>query len=243
MDAALAGILVQATMEHFWNTVKTQAALKSMSEEKLQVQVKLSVDSAFTGNKWKVQYIAPATVALEKTRISAVVNSWLEKEEQRTLPFTVIGNEVPATIKVGHKEYKLSIDRIEEIEVGGHKKLVYLDHKTGSMINALGMMPNNMTNPQLPIYTQAVVKDIDRSPDGIALAQVRAGEMRFYPLASFDTGLAKPSKVPATDENWGHNLSNWGENVDSLYCEFLQGEISRHGAVAKFDEYLNVLLK
>mgnify|MGYP005991728307 CR=1 FL=1 len=241
VTASLSGMLVQSSLEYFWESVKTQLNLKSLSIDELNSEIEICIAKSISVNESKLKYISKRTLDLEVSRIHRVILKWLDFEAARELPFKVIGNEVSASITLNKKTFNLSVDRIDEVLYEGSPKVLYMDHKTGADIDANGMLPSSLTNPQLPIYSMA---DIEGYPaaDGIALAQIRSDKLRVASLTSFDAELHTGRGGNHKKDFWDKCCEEWKINIPEIYESFTSGSIERGKSVHRYHEYLAPLL-
>jgi RecB family exonuclease len=115
------------------------------------------------------------------------------------------------------------IDRVDELESGGH---VILDYKTGRA-SIVGWADERLDEPQLPLYAISVPGDVA----AVSLVTVSAQEVAYRGLARADD-LLPDVTTPAQEKNfaadWATLLDGWRSSLDALAGEFLAG----HAAVA-----------
>lgn len=160
---------------------------------------------------------------LEATRLTTVVCSWLEYEEQR-LPFTVVETEAEQAINIGGLSLTLRLDRIDRLHDGS---VIVIDYKTGSVGRKVWDLPRP-EDVQLPLYTCFALKG--EEPSGLLFAKVRAGEAKFVGYARTATttllpGLARTDPLirqPLTEDQ----LWAWKESIQELASDFIAGRAS-----------------
>lgn len=242
LTPAIAGTITQSVLEIFWNDVKDKVTLDGYSDAVLANKVSDCVEQAFNSNQNLVKYIGKKEAQLEMIRIRDLVLNWIEQEKERDHDFVVVGNEVSAEVKLGNKVFNVSIDRMDRVETDTGPQLLTMDHKTGRDLNASGMLPDSLKEPQLPLYTLATINGKPLATDGIALCHVRDGAMKSSVIAGFETGLPKYRTSTESADTWSECLSHWRPRIELAYDAFIQADITRMGEPNSYDDYLSPLL-
>lgn len=216
MDARQSGTAVHHILEIFWNEVKTQRALKAMSEIERDALLDRAIERG-------LERAAPASsvpwdnayLRVQHERLRRLLKSWLELELKRS-PFEVSQSEKSfEDVRVGPLRLSVRIDRIDLVE-GGE---LLIDYKTGQVSpNAwLGERPDE---PQLPLY--ATLSDPERL-QGVAFGLVRPGkELVLTGYSASENVLPKPR--PMKEPSLGAQVDEWRRVLDDLAVDFYSGK-------------------
>ncbi|WP_353068749.1 PD-(D/E)XK nuclease family protein [Tunturibacter empetritectus] len=218
MDARESGTALHKALELFWDGVKTQDNLRSMTMEEREEALawcviqalRKATESSATG--WDKTY-----VEVQNERLRRLLSGWLELELERGLPFEVkLSEKEFEDVRVGPLRLSVRMDRVDVVE-GGE---VLIDYKTGSASpnDWLTQRPNA---PQLPLY--AILSQADQL-QGVAFGLVKAGKDRgLQGYAASDGVLPKPTRLKeaATLEA---QVERWREVLAELAEEFHSGE-------------------
>ena len=222
LDAAQRGSLLHRALDLFWEQTGDQRTLLSLKDEDLLARVRVCVSSAlaeFEGQQPGL--LGPRGRSIEDQRLQTLILNWLEKEKSRA-PFRVIGREARFTGSAPGVDYRLYVDRIDELEDG---RQVLLDYKTGRVSPAawFGERPDD---PQLPLYSTvldtgntAAVAFAQLRPDGCAFRGVVA-EAGLLPGLPASRGARE---VREATEDWPRVLEQWRQTMDGLAQAFSQG--------------------
>ena len=218
MDARDSGTVVHKVLEIFWNKVKTQETLKSMTEDERDDALGWSIAEALrrveesSAPGWEVAY-----VAIQRERLHRVLRGWLELEMERAVPFAVKLNEKEfKDVMVGPLRLSVRMDRVDLVE-GGE---VLIDYKTG-LASPSDWLTERPDAPQLPLY--AILSNSEQL-QGVAFGLVRAGAGRALQGYEARTGiLPKPVRLKeaATLEM---QIERWRDVLVKLAEEFHRGE-------------------
>jgi ATP-dependent helicase/nuclease subunit B len=218
MDARESGTVVHRVLQIFWDEVKTQDALRSMTpaerEEALEwcISEGLKKTEEARATTWDAAYIE-----VQRQRLRRLLSGWLDLELERALPFEVkLSEKEFKDVHVGPLRLSIRMDRVDLVE-GGE---VLIDYKTGSA------SPNDWLTarpdaPQLPLY--ATLSEANQL-QGIAFGLVRAGEGRgLKGYAASDGVLPRPTKLKeaATLEA---QVDQWRQVLVGLAEEFYSGD-------------------
>jgi len=217
MDARVSGTVVHHALEHFWNEVKTQDALRSMTTEERDevldwcIAQALKKPAAAITTDWEEAYIE-----VQRERLRKLLSGWLELELERELPFEVkLSEKKLDDVRVGPLRLNVRLDRVDVVESGE----VLIDYKTGPASPG-DWLTSRPDAPQLPLY--AILTEEDRL-QGVAFGLVRAGEGRgLKGYATCDGILPKRSKLEAPTLE--AQIERWREVLVALAEEFSSGE-------------------
>jgi ATP-dependent helicase/nuclease subunit B len=218
MDARESGTALHKALELFWDEVKTQDNLRSMTMEEREEALmwcvaealKKAAEASATG--WVQSYME-----VQRERFRRLLSGWLELELERGLPFEVkLSEKEFEDVRVGPLRLSVRMDRVDVVE-GGE---VLIDYKTGSASpnDWLTQRPNA---PQLPLY--AILSQADQL-QGVAFGLVKAGKDRgLLGYATSNGVLPKPTRLKeaATLEA---QVERWREVLVALAEEFYSGE-------------------
>ena len=227
IDGRDRGILVHEALHHLWQMLRTQSALLALSNSEQAAHVGDAVDRAVNALVRKApQRLGPAMAELERTRLVALLNQWLEIERARP-PFEVAeiegrapgSRDAPRVSDVQGVAVRMRPDRVDRLPDGG---ALVLDYKTG---DASGT-PWNDERPDEP---QLLLYGLDRTDTvGVAFAQVRTGETSLRGIAAED-GVAEGIDVFTQSHNlaalpsWNAVLDEWRRQIALLGEEIRAG--------------------
>jgi hypothetical protein len=223
LNAQDRGALVHRALADLWGELRSHDGLMAASETELRVHVDAAAGSAIERmRRERPDALSDAFAGLEHSRIVGLLQRVLALEKQRA-PFRVLERELPRTLEVAGLTIDARIDRVDQLESGGH---VILDYKTGRASIA-GWADARLDEPQLPLY--AVTEPADVA--AVSLVTVNAQEVAFRGLAREDDLLpevATPAQEKKFAADWATLLVRWRASLDALAGEFLAG----HAAVA-----------
>ena len=223
LDPMTRGQLVHKALENFWREVKEQLQLLRMDETRLSDQVRQAVEQAL-GDYFSDRGKPPQQLlAIENSRLQALLAEWLREVELIRPSFSVQELEQEHFEQIGPLQIRTIVDRIDRLADGSR---VILDYKTGQ-IRVDSLLAERLLEPQLPIYAIA-----DRgAADGVAFAQLRRGNCQLSGIAR-DSG--KLPKVPGVAESkpaqalalsdWSQVLAYWRGQLEQLANDFSQGK-------------------
>jgi ATP-dependent helicase/nuclease subunit B len=219
MDAQESGTVVHEVLKLFWDAVRTQDALKSMTIEERDGVLEWSITEALkrteetSATAWDAAYLQ-----VQRDRLRRLLNWWLELEMERGLPFEVkLSEKEFKDVPVGPLLLNVRMDRVDAVE-GGE---VLIDYKTGDAT------PNDWLTerpdaPQLPLY--AILSEGNRLR-GVAFGLVRAGEGRGLKGYAVGDGVlpGRPARLKeaATLEA---QVERWRQVLVGLAEEFYAGD-------------------
>ena len=121
---------------------------------------------------------------LERERLAKLAREWLEVERRRA-PFKVACHgTATTTVMVAGLEFQSRIDRMDELERGGH---VLIDYKSSRILSPKDWDGPRPDDPQLPLYAVAAPEELA----AVVFAKVLPGEMRFMGYSQAESLLPK----------------------------------------------------
>jgi hypothetical protein len=206
------GTLVHATLDAFWRSVRSQAALLSMTPASLAS----SIDAAFecarsllTPARWAS--LPSAVEATEKTCVSRLVNEWVREFDKDRPPFTVLDTERRASVSIAGYTLDVRLDRVDALASGG---VAVIDYKTGLASAPPRWFEDRPQGVQIALYGAACEQAVPDVPvQALAYAQLRPGEMKAVGLAS-DERVWPALNTPATLK--GGDVADWVDAQSQL---------------------------
>jgi ATP-dependent helicase/nuclease subunit B len=218
MDAAERGNVVHKTLEIFWNEVKSQTTLNSMTDAEREEGLSWAIEQALkrtaelAETPWDAEF-----VDMQCERLQILLRPWLDLESART-PFIVKLNEEQfEDVKVGPLRLSVRVDRIDAGEDGE----IIIDYKTGAAAPK-DWLTERPDAPQLPLYailSQAPVLE------AVAFGQVRAGkDMGLHGFATSSGALMKTAKLPQGVATLEEQVEEWRHVLTTLAEDFYRGD-------------------
>jgi probable DNA repair protein len=219
MDARESGTVVHDALKLFWDAVRTQDALKSMTTEERDgvlewcLTESLKRTEELSATTWDAAYMQ-----VQRDRLRRLLSWWLKLEMERELPFEVKLSEKEFTnMPVGPLLLSVRMDRVDQIEGGD----VLIDYKTGHA-TPNDWLTDRPDAPQLPLY--AILSEADRLK-GVAFGLVRAGEGRDLKGYAVGEGvLPKPTKLKEA-ATLREQMERWRQVLVRLAEEFYAGDV------------------
>ncbi len=202
------GIAIHKALEMFWAETGSFVSLHALGVEAREERIERSVNAALA------HLTGHLLAEVERERLRALLRAWLDLEMRRA-PFTVVERERRGEIEIGGLRLDVRADRVDQLADG---RRLLIDYKTGRIESGvwLGARPSE---PQLPLY--AVTAGVP--PDGVAFAQVRAGEMKF--LGAIERGALPeidPQRIDAA--SLALQLPLWRTVLEDLAQRFASGD-------------------
>jgi probable DNA repair protein len=219
------GMLLHAALAHFWRSTQSHSALLDLQRsDTLAAAIDEAVGRALREARAPRWHALPEFAReVERARLPRLIEQWLALECVRA-PFEVVGVEEKHETRVGDLGVALRIDRYDRL---GDGSLVLIDYKTGRPEGGVRVLLGERPDaPQLPLYAHAL-----RAlgvPDAVALAHVRAGEVKavgiareasVWPCLTLADNLADAGVA-----SWASLLEAWEAQLGVLAHEFVSGE-------------------
>jgi len=219
LDMAERGNLLHSTLELFWQQTIDSANLLKLTTNELQQRLQVCVERAL--KKVEAQLQMPLNKRfrqLEKQRLIELVQEWLLLEKQR-LPFKVVDIEKKINLPIKHLSINIKIDRVDELESGGH---LLIDYKTGK-VSPRQWQGDRPEDPQLPLYSMSMPDELS----GLLFAQVRANETCLNGISQqaeiLPSSVSNNKIQQLSTEEWSLQTEEWRESIESLAEGFVQG--------------------
>jgi ATP-dependent helicase/nuclease subunit B len=219
MDARESGTVVHEVLELFWNSVKTQSALKSMTTDERNEVLEWCITQALRRTEassvttWDAAYLH-----VQRGRLHRLIGWWLDLEAERRLPFAVrLSEKEFKDVHVGPLRLSVRMDRVDEVE-GGE---ILIDYKTG-LASPNDWLTDRPDAPQLPLYS--ILSDAN-ALQGVAFGLVRAGEGRGMKGYATQNGVL-PGRSTRMKEaaTLGAQVERWRQVLTVLAEEFYSGD-------------------
>ena len=203
------GQLLHTVLEKLWKQLQSQMQLINTDETELNQMIEQAITQTLSTANFSSHH--RAFIAVERQRLSNIIQDWLAIEKDRQ-PFTVVANEEQHTLQIGQLSFRCRIDRIDELH---NQKRLVIDYKSGytRIEDWYGERP---ADPQLPIY--CVFAHNTEAYSGVAYAQVRAGKMQFKAVTSEDSEF-----FPDNISHWSELTSHWKTTLTQLSNDFFAG--------------------
>jgi probable DNA repair protein len=210
------GHILHNSMSSIWRQLVNQQQLLATPAPDLIDLIKQSVqEQVYQIYKKKPLHLNRTLCEIEIDRQIELIRLWLEQEKQRP-PFTVIATEESRTISLDGVNFKVRIDRVDQLEDGS---LLILDYKTGKT-DILSWMGERPREPQLPLYAISY----DQHVCGIAFIQISIHDQIIKGYSSI-ADLFKPTKsrnrLPAS---WEEALEEWQTTISALIKQIKTGD-------------------
>ncbi len=211
------GSQVHQVLERIWKQLKTSHELLKLDDKALRDTVAEAIDSVMSYYQYRRPDLYQDTfLSLEKQRLLKLVLSWLEVDKQRLQSFTVVEIEQDKTLEIGDLVFKTRVDRIDELENG---QRILLDYKTGQSASSSSWLQEQITEPQLPLYSLAESSELA----ALALAKINERQCAFSGLAS-SADVLPGVKPPPEDSDWSMLKMLWSERLTRLALAFRNGD-------------------
>ena len=239
LDARDAGTVVHAILDNIWREIESFSVLNQLEHTELQSLINRHVEAYIEEPNPRFQFSRQRLLKLEKPRLQQLLLEWfILEQEQRFLPFTVIGRETPVQTEFGGIPIRLVIDRIDRTDSG---ECLIIDYKTGQaeISSWNGERPKS---PQMPLYALALEKQGNHAIKGIAFGKLKTGDCSLIGISALENvGIGFKTSLNIRDKKtWKEQLQEWNENLTKLATEFLQGQAMVDPSKAKPCQYCDL---
>ena len=221
LDARDRGNLLHEMLAEVWKTLGSRAALLALPADARRELLAKGADVAITKVKKKRgDALAGRFEALERARLTRLVDEWLEVESARP-DFQVLATEAKHPLTYGGVTVEVILDRMDAVAKGR----AIIDYKTGECATSswLGDRPDE---PQLPMYA---LSGMDVSV--VAFGQVKAGRMAFKGFAR-EEGLVPDTRLIQDDRSrhkgqyrdWSELVEKWRVELEAIGRGFAEGD-------------------
>ena len=228
LDGRDRGSLLHTMMEILWLDLKDSQSLQAaIGADGLQALLERAAAQAV--QRWRgrrPQALGEREAALQQQRLVQLVGPWLQLEAERA-DFKVQSAERGQTLQAGGIAVQGRPDRIDHTAQGD----LVIDYKTGTagssdwIGRSVEVAPKDL---QLPLYALA-----NPAVSGLAVARIKAGELRFIGLARDSGVLPKVHKVQSVTESkrlkglgiesWEALREYWHRHATALGAAFAAG--------------------
>jgi ATP-dependent helicase/nuclease subunit B len=203
LDPRDRGKLLHALMRELWTRLKNSNALQTDTAAAISQSAEAAV---------KEMGLEGRFAELERARLAKLANEWLDIERRRA-PFKVAAVEEKREINVAGLKFESRIDRMDELEGGGH---VLIDYKSSRLLTPKQWDGPRPDDPQLPLYAVAAPEDLA----AVVFARMRPGEMRFMGYSKTERTLPRVEVY----RDWQKLLDTWKRDAEALGKSFATGE-------------------
>jgi probable DNA repair protein len=204
LDARDRGKLMHILMKELWEQLRGSEALQTDMGPAIARAAHSAVKELGLEGRF---------AELERERLAKLAREWLDIESQRP-PFRVSSLEEKRTLTVAGLEFQSRIDRMDELQGGGH---ALIDYKTGNAGNPKDWHGPRPDDPQLPLYAAAAKEELA----AVVFARLKPGEMRFLGYSRAPHLLPKVNVNPAP---WPKLLEEWKRDSEALGRAFASGD-------------------
>ncbi len=213
------GELMHLALAHFWNDLKSHAALVAAGEAGRAARARAAVAAALAG----IRAFLPGgrLLELEARWLARALIALAEAEVERR-PFTVEATEQQDTVTLAGHPLRIRLDRLDRLEDGS---TIIIDYKTGRSTPKrwAGPRPDSL---QLAVY--AAYRD--EPPEAVAIARLPLGlERKFVGVAAREgllpevRSLERARQPALRGRLWQDLLAEWKAVAARLASEFAGG--------------------
>jgi len=230
------GNLTHKMLELIWGQLPNQHALLELSADEQLTMLAQTFDLLLEQSKERLTEDKQRLFALEKDRVIALTDEWLNLERKRPSNFSVVEREAEYHGQWGGIGFKYIIDRVDLMDSG---QTAIIDYKTGT-VSRNDWQSEHPLEPQLPLY--ALVHDELKSSavSGIAFAQVRRGDSKYVELAETDIFNKTNRYTEGYEQDWLRGREQWPLIFTRLAEEFLAGKADVNPVDKKVCDYCDL---
>ncbi len=219
------GNALHLALEKLGKATESSDRLQQLSMEEIDALIARSVSPAIELlRKRHPETMSPAFSKLEQTRLSNLLQGFLQFEKERS-SFSIQSTE--ETLNWNHSSLSLTfrIDRIDQLEDGS---LVLIDYKTGKRTN-YKWFDDRPDDLQLPLYQIAVADKNNQSVSATLICQLNAETIALFGTTDLDTlhpSTKSLSSLRDFSGNWSELRQRWNSIIYSLIDEFESGLVA-----------------
>ncbi len=215
LDPRQHGTLFHHAIEFFWEQVRTQVKLLSLSEAELDEIFASVIEQAM-----KKESVPAGLQNLQGRYLHRLLTDWIAVERLRQ-PFEVVELEQELDIGIAGIFINVKVDRMDRLESG---QTVVIDYKTGQNNKIKSWSEERIENPQLPLYAGT-----NPSVEGACFAQVFPNQHKFIGTTSEDNIVASIKSpqnnlsLKKTLHSWEDARDHWAQSLGMLATEVREG--------------------
>lgn len=213
------GMVIETALQLVWAQLRDHFTLLQTPQLELDRIIAESAENAMAQmppphEPWEERYRQ-----LERARLIALVNEWLDIERRREA-FEVVEHQREVIVTAGGISVHGRIDRLDRTLDGG---LVVIDYKSGNAIHSPGQWNGERPErPQLPLYVITQTQPVS----GVAFGQLSAGGCDLKGLAVRKEILGQPrdnSKRYMNGNDFEKHIAEWRPVMDKIGESFREG--------------------
>jgi probable DNA repair protein len=211
LDVIERGSLIHNVLDLLWQRLKSQHYLLSLSDGKLQEEITHAIEQALKPIIQESRRSFSSLIRdVEILRLTRLVEASLAWEKKRP-PFIVESTEQHFTIQLGGIDFRLRVDRLDEVD---GKKWV-IDYKS-SLPSASPWNEERPEAPQLLLYAL-----LDEQINALLFLQLKGGRVACSGFS--ENKVLDDVKSLKPDEEWADYRERWQHQLTELACEFKKG--------------------
>ncbi len=224
LNARYRGTALHIALEKLFTDIRSLSQLQNLTGTARKDLINRCAQQAleFLASRFP-ELMTPRFSAIERNRIIALLDSFLEMEAQRP-EFQVFATERSVTWQHQQLQIDLKIDRIDKLADGA---LALIDYKTGKSIPQLnGLLKPRPENLQLPVYHAAVSGATTEAVEAIVFAQLHVARTAYTGLAAnsgFHPDVKSVSEEKEFQQDWSALTADWHLKLAKLADEFCEG--------------------
>ncbi len=212
LDVLDRGSILHSVLQEVWGRLESHSRLSELTARALHRLVEEAIIETLRKESSRRPALAKARMqSIERQRLKNLVLDWLAYEKDRA-PFRILHQETESEVTFGGLRLKLRMDRVDQLDGGGH---VLIDYKSGdtNLNNWGGDRPDQ---PQLPLYALTATLDLA----AVLFAQIKRGDLAFK---GFSHGEGIIPTIAAPDIGWEPQLDEWKRVLEQLAKDFREG--------------------
>ncbi|MEH6590300.1 MAG: PD-(D/E)XK nuclease family protein [Halioglobus sp.] len=224
LSPAERGSILHDALFVLYQQLPDSQAVKSVNQENaLELIREAAITALESVSGYRRIALGEAYLALEAQRLEALLQEWLQLEQQRG-EYAIRALEQDIVLDIAPLEVRLRVDRIDQLPDDSN---VIIDYKSGrcSVNDWLGDRP---AKPQLLLYALGDNSSQDKPPlAGIAFAQLRPRDCKYVGagVEEFAPGIKTDmEKLSQDGETWQSLTQHWHQLLQGLVAEFIRGE-------------------